>query len=156
MLTYTDKQNELPVPRCTFLIHWVVWIHYHRNDFVKTKIWNLKTNFNNVHFFPAISLASARGARGGGARFSSRGRYSGSSSRSYRSSFSGNRLSSSSSIRSALLLGTVYGATRYRMRARYRADGTREYYTVNVVYNGIEYIGPDTGLMAHVSTTQSM
>ena len=78
------------------------------------------------------------------------------------------------------MLGTVYGATRYRMRARYRADGTRKYltvnvvqwyrvqraryraddtlvyHTVNVVYNGIEYRGPGTGLMTHLSTTQSM
>nr|XP_022315025.1 uncharacterized protein LOC111119292 isoform X2 [Crassostrea virginica] len=85
----------------------------------------------------AISLASARGGRGGGggARSSSGGRYGGSSSRSYRSAFSGNRLSSSSSIRSALLLGTVYGATSYRVRARYRADGTLPEICYNDSYN---------------------
>ncbi|XP_078316657.1 uncharacterized protein LOC111119296 [Crassostrea virginica] len=85
----------------------------------------------------AISLASARGGRGGGggARSSSGGRYGGSSSRSYRSAFSGNRLSSSSSIRSALLLGTVYGATSYRVRARYRADGTLPEICYNDIYD---------------------
>ena len=36
------------------------------------------------------------------------------------------------------------------------AVGTRKYYTVNVVYNDVDYRRPDTGLMAHVSTTQSM
>ncbi|XP_061175721.1 uncharacterized protein LOC133184651 [Saccostrea echinata] len=81
-----------------------------------------------------ISLTSARG-RGGGARGSYRGSSRSSSSRSYRSAFSGNRLSSSSSIRSALLLGTVYGATRYRMRARYRSDGTLPEICYNDSYN---------------------
>lgn len=83
----------------------------------------------------AISLVSARGGRGGGARFSGRGRYSSSSRLSYRSSFSGNRLSSSSSIRSALLLGTVYGASRYRSRARYIAHGTLPEVCYNDNYN---------------------
>lgn len=84
----------------------------------------------------AISLVSARGGRGGGGRFSGRSRYSSSSrSTSYRSSFSGNRLSSSSSIRSALLLGTVYGASRYRSRARYIADGTLPEVCYNDNYN---------------------
>ncbi|XP_061175723.1 uncharacterized protein LOC133184653 [Saccostrea echinata] len=82
----------------------------------------------------ATSLTNARGGRGG----SRGGRYGGGSyrgSRSYRSSFRGNRLSSSSSIRSALLLGTVYGASRYRMRASYRDHGTLPKVCYNDKYN---------------------
>ena len=32
---------------------------------------------------------------------------------------------------------------------------TRKFHTVNVVYNGIDYRGPDTGQIVHVSTAQS-
>ncbi|XP_048758279.1 uncharacterized protein LOC125668338 [Ostrea edulis] len=86
-----------------------------------------------------ISLVHAKGGRGGGG-FRGRGYRGGSrgssrSSRSYRSSFSGNRLSSSSSIRSALLLGTVYGASRYRQRTRFRSDGTLPVVCYNDRYN---------------------
>ncbi|XP_062585718.1 uncharacterized protein LOC134247357 [Saccostrea cucullata] len=68
-----------------------------------------------------ISLVNTRGGRGGfsGGRSGGRGGSSG-----FRSSFSGRRLSSSSSIRTALRQGRVYGATRYRIRNSYRAQGT--------------------------------
>ena len=42
------------------------------------------------------------------------------------------------------------------MLSEYRADGTRKYHIVNVVYSGIDYRGPDRRLTAHVSTTQPM
>ncbi|XP_062602510.1 uncharacterized protein LOC134264227 [Saccostrea cucullata] len=74
-------------------------------------------------FIAVLAIANARGGRGG----SRGGRYGGGSyrsSRGYRSAFRGNRISGSRSIRTALLLGTVYGAARYRMRASYTEHGT--------------------------------
>ncbi|KAK3083032.1 hypothetical protein FSP39_012088 [Pinctada imbricata] len=66
-----------------------------------------------------IGVIHARGRGGGGYRGGG-GRYSGgrSSARSsYRSAFSGHRISSSSSsVRTALLAGSIYGATRWRTR----------------------------------------
>nr|XP_034301969.1 uncharacterized protein LOC105327640 isoform X2 [Crassostrea gigas] len=74
-----------------------------------------------------IALIEARGGRGGGrgGRFSSRSRsgYRSSSRSRYVSKFSGSRISSKSQLRTAILLGTVYGATRWKSRSSYRRSG---------------------------------
>lgn len=74
-----------------------------------------------------IALIEARGGRGGGrgGRFSSRSRsgYRSSSRTRYVSKFSGSRISSKSQLRTAILLGTVYGATRWKSRSSYRRSG---------------------------------
>lgn len=72
-----------------------------------------------------IALIEARGGRGGGrgGRFSSRSRSSSSSRSRYVSKFSGNRISSKSQLQTAILLGTVYGATRWKSRSSYRRSG---------------------------------
>lgn len=94
--------------------------------------WNIE--LNEVHWiqtsfiiFSVIALIEARGGRGGGrgGRFSSRSRsgYRSSSRTRYVSKFSGSRISSKSQLRTAILLGTVYGATRWKSRSSYRRSG---------------------------------
>lgn len=85
----------------------------------------------------SIALIEARGGRGGGrggGRFSSRSRsryrsssrsrskYRSSSRSASRSKFSGNRISSKGQLRTAILIGTVYGATRWINRYSYQND----------------------------------
>lgn len=77
-----------------------------------------------------IALTEARGGRGGGrggGRFSSRSRSkSRSSSRSGTrrfSKFSGNRISTKRQLRTAILSGTVYGASGWRSRNSYWNKG---------------------------------
>lgn len=93
-----------------------------------------ETELNEVHWiqtsfiiFSVIALIEARGGRGGGrgGRFSSRSRsgYRSSSRTRYVSKFSGSRISSKSQLRTAILLGTVYGATRWKSRSSYRRSG---------------------------------
>lgn len=98
-------------------------------SWLRTLIYFRCTSWFQTSFviFSVIALIEARGGRGGGrgGRFSSRSRssYRSSSRSRYVSKFSGNRISSKSQLRTAILLGTVYGATRWKSRSSYRRSG---------------------------------
>ncbi|XP_056012358.1 uncharacterized protein LOC125681836 isoform X2 [Ostrea edulis] len=100
-------------------------------------------------FILVIALIDARRGGGGGRwfRFSGRSR----SASRHVSKFSGNRISSKSQLKDAILMGSVYGATRWKIRHGYRLQGDSKLIEMpEVCYNdkydknsngGVSYLG---------------